>query len=65
MRTPFEDSLDFIPGFASLADGCFAHGSESISQQVTFLVEPLATQRQPSPIRYEHLHHHSLQLLEF
>ena len=25
MRTPFEDSLDFIPGFASLADGCFAH----------------------------------------
>jgi hypothetical protein len=35
-------SLGFIPGIASLVESGFARGSETISQQVMFLLNPLA-----------------------
>ena len=39
-------SLDFIPGIASPVESDFARGNETISQQLMFLLNPLANLKQ-------------------
>jgi hypothetical protein len=46
MPTVCVASLDFIPGIASPVEGDFARGNETISQQLMFLVKPLANLKQ-------------------
>lgn len=46
MPTSCEGSLDFIPGIARPVESSFAHGNETISQQVICLVKPRANLKQ-------------------